>query len=469
MPDLLVRSDYINKLMGYNVIEKDEAKIPSPKLKTKFHYKVIDIKHSTINLRADCIHILNTESIPAYKGQLYIYMTALNDILGIDIKKAFIWGKKYEYYNKKKKIEICNFLNKLGTIDYNNIDSEFITYTKNAIEWIKILKIDGYKWKLLPEPSCSELYPNMKNEKDGYFKNIKNKFSNDIYEITNIWNCGVKKRQIAHSNNIFNWNNPLCTAEKMGFVEGKIANIINKILEINRQNIDIIRPNKILYDRSNWDNKDPDILEFYLDFETLNSNVGSIIKDGNIIYNSNQYIFMIGVGYTKDNNWYFKTFILKNKTQDDENYMFKQFYEYIEEIIITNNKKIPKFYHWSSAEPTSYDKFKVRCNFNIYDDNYIFYDLYKIFISEPITIKGVLDFSLKSIAKELNHYGFISSKWNISSPCSNGLSAMILANKLYDNNTENINDNYLMKDIIYYNEIDCKVLMEIHNFLKNTL
>ena len=81
IPDLIVRSDYINKLMGYNVISDEEAKFGSPKLKTPFHYKIIDIKHSNIPLRADGLHILNSESIPAYKGQIYIYTIALNKVL----------------------------------------------------------------------------------------------------------------------------------------------------------------------------------------------------------------------------------------------------------------------------------------------------------------------------------------------------------------------------------------------------
>ena len=85
MPDLLVRSDYINEFMGYQVIDDDEAKIPSPNLEIKYHYKVIDIKHSTIYLKSDNKYILNTGSIPMYKGQLYIYTMALNNTLGINI------------------------------------------------------------------------------------------------------------------------------------------------------------------------------------------------------------------------------------------------------------------------------------------------------------------------------------------------------------------------------------------------
>lgn len=470
LPDLLIRSDYINKLLNYNVISNEEANLPSPKLKIKFHYKVVDIKHSNINLKADGIHILNTNSIPAYKGQIYIYTEALNNILGIKINKGFIWGKKYDYKINNKKIEINNFLNKLGTIDYDNIDIEYKTFTNNAIEWIRIVRKEGHLWTLLPEPSRQELYPNMKNEKDGHYRILKNKLNNEINEITNIWNCGISKRYNAFTNNIYKWTNPLCTSNLLGFNnKSHIGKTIDAILNINRQDIDIIRPNKILYDRCNWDNIDNNYFEFYLDFETLNSNFGSIINDNKIPYNNNQFIFLIGIGYYQNNKWIFKSLIINKRTLFDEQLNFDKFYAYVNYILKINNKKFAKFYHWSNAEPSSYLNFKNKNKNNINDKNYIFYDLCKIFTSEPIVIKDVLNFSLKSIAKSLYKKNLINSCWDKNSPCSNGLNAMILANKIYDKEllVENIHDEPIIKEIIYYNEIDCKVMLEIHNLLKN--
>lgn len=474
LPDLLVRSDYINKLMGYSVISNKETHIKSPKLKLNYHYKVIDIKHSTIQLRSDGVHILNSDSIPAYKGQLYIYTVALNAILGININKAFIWGKKYIYTKNNKKHEINNFMNKLGIIDYDTFDMNYVNLTKDAINWMKTLRKTGNKWSLLPVPSRTELYPNMKNEKDGYCRILKKDLSKRIYEITDVWSCGVKRRKIAHENNIFGWNNPLCTSTSMGINnKSKQGIIIDKILDINRQDEEIIRPMKIMHDRENWHiNINNDIFEFYLDFETLNSNFGSIIKEGVISYNSLQHIFLIGLGYSCHGQWKFKNFIMHNKSDYAECLMFDKFIAYVKYLLKINNKKKAKFYHWSNAEVSAYSNFCQRVSYpNI---KFIeFYDLNKIFIEEPITIKNALNFSLKSIAKALYNHNLIKSSWDTSSPCSNGLNAMILANNIYDkNNTDNINNEYclknnpIMKEIIYYNEIDCKVMWEIHNLIK---
>ena len=466
LPDLIVRSDYINKLMNYNVISDDESNLESPLLGTKFHYKIIDIKHSTISLRSDGIHILNSDNIPAYKGQLCIYTLALNKIQGIKINKAFIWGKKYSYESCKIKYNITNFLNKLAIIDFDNIDSDYIEQTQNGINWIKTLRNEGSTWSLLPIPSRSELFPNMKNNKNDEWHQIKTELSESINEITQIWNCGFKKRQIAHSKHIYDWKNPKFNSKLLKMDKGKIGPTIDKILKINRQNKDIFRPKKINYDRQNWvsDNK---VLDFYLDFETFNTNLDSIINEGEIIDDNNHYIFMIGIGYEKNNEWIFKTFLMDKKSLDSEKNMFIQFIEYINKVLHDENKKLCKLYHWSYAEVGSYQSFKNRhSELKINDQHISFYDLNKVFINEPITIKGALNYSLKTIAKALKKHKLIDSTWDTNSVCSNGLNAMILANNLYDSLTNNIINDPIMKEIIYYNEIDCKVLWEIHKLIK---
>ena len=414
-------------------------------------------------MRADGEHILNSDSIPAYKGQLYIYTLALNKVLGIDINKAFIWGKKY----KTNKIENKNFMNKLGVINYDTIDNEYINKTNLAIDWVRELRKNGTNWKLLPMPSRFELYPNMKNEKDGQWHSVKNDLNKRIHEITNIWQCSVKKRKLAHENNVFSWSDILCNAELLGFNKtSQYYTVVNGILDMNRQTEDLIRPIKILHDRDNWDKLPDNILEFYLDFETLNSNFGSIIKEGVISYDDNQFIFLIGLGYIKDGVWTFKKFLMNNKTKYDEDLVFDKFFAYVNYLLKINNKTIAKFYHWSQAEVISYNKFKSKNNVIINDKHFIFYDLYNIFIQEPILIKGALNFSLKTIAKTLYNHNLIKSTWDTSSPCSNGLNAMILANKLYDKDL-NVNNEPIMKEIMYYNEIDCKVMYEIHSLIKS--
>jgi hypothetical protein len=475
IPDLLVRSDYINILFGYDVISFEEAHIPSPNLNTPYHYKVIDIKHSNIHLSSDGIYVLNKNSIPAYKGQLLIYLDCLNKVQGLDnIKKTFIWGKKYIYESKGNKYIINNFLNKVGIIDYNTYDFKYIELTNNAIQWIRDLRTDGKYWKLFPFPSRKELFPNMKNEKDGNYRSIKLELADKLKEITSLWYCSIKNRNLIHSNNIFSWNDIKCTSKTLGFSDSSIGNTIDKILSINRQHKDLILPKKVEYNRSIWIKKPKNTMIFYLDFETLNSMTENVIEDNKINYNNNQYIFMIGIGYqNKNKQWIYKNFIINNKTYQNEKIMFNKFFTYIKQILNEYKMNKAQFYHWSKAEPNSYNNFKNKHFITKLECiNFSFYDLSDVFINEPIVIKGVLNFSLKNIAKTMNKYKFIKSNWHINSICNNGLSAMILANSLYENKKNsniNINKEPIMQDIIKYNEIDCRVLYEIHQYLKKNM
>ena len=462
-PDLMIRNDYLNKFIGYDIYNETFG---SPKLNTKWHYVIIDIKHSQINLNVDKIHISNCDSIPAYKGQLLIYTNALNNIQGSNVRKAFILGKKYSYCIKKNTYYIHDFMNKLGTIDYNGFDKEYNNKLIKALEWIQSVRNDGHNWTLLPLPSKEELFPNMKNNKDSIYGKIKKSLAEKIYEITSIYYCGIKNRKNAFTNGIFEWNNKKCTSKSLGFIEGKIATRVDAILKINRQNTNIILPKNIKYNDIQWRSRNKNEMEFYLDYETINSNFGNMdinnLCKGNENFN---IIFMIGVGYEKNKEWKFKNFIANKNTKDGEKEIFDSFWKFINSKLKESGKTIPIFVHWSQAERFSYDKSRER-HPHLPQKNMI--DLYQVFLNEPIVIKGALNYSLKSIAKAMFESSLIKTIWDTSSSCANGLDAMLFAFQVYNNSNSNLNpeEDIIMQEIKKYNEIDCKCLWEIIIYLR---
>ena len=462
-PDLIVRSDKINKIFEYNVIPKIEEKKRSKNLNRNYHYIVIDIKHSTLQLNADGKTLRNVNSIPAYKGQILVYNIALGNMQGYDSPYGFILGKKWEFTKLKIKTSGVNFMNKLGEINYNDRDIIFRSKTDEALEWIRSVRKDGTNWSLLPYPSRRELYPNMKNEKDGHWRKIKNDLNKHINEITSVWMCGVKRRNIAHNKNIYSWKNKKCTSKNLNFKEGKTSRILDKILDINRQNQVKIDVGNLLND-STWRNND-NYFDFYLDYETMNSNLGKcIINENNIGYNDNNFIFLVGIGWEENNEWHFKEFLAKSNNKKGELEMIKSFWNFVEQKL-RNTNKLAKFYHWTKAEPNCYKKLKLRHNELLPEKN--FYDMYDMFIKNRIVVKDSLNYSLKTIAKAMNKNDLINSVWDSSNPCSNGLKAMLLAYKLYDR-LDIIDENEpVMRDIIHYNEVDCKVLWEIMSYLRN--
>lgn len=468
-PDLLIRSDYINKIFNQNLIEDSETKSKSLLLGTDFYYVVVDIKHSTLHFNVDFKTLRNRDSIPAYKGQLYIYNEALSKIQGYNPNKAFILGKMWNWKNMTG----TNFLEKMGVVDYDNFDSNYKQQTEDAVKWIRRVINEGSEWKLVPTPSIPQLYPNMNNEKDGKWRFIKNDLSKHLSEITSLWMCGIKNRIVAHNNDIFSYKDNRCTAKNLGFKEGFVSETLDKIIKVNKDNFEgIVHPNKVkteLVNGVNWRSIPEDTIEFYLDYETMNSNLGHVlIEDNKIGYQDNQFIFQIGLGYIKNNKWTYKSFIAPTNSLMGEVTMINNFWNYVNKVKKEERKEVERFIHWYNAEPISYLKLQERVRkVGIELPNKNFFDLYKLFRQEPITINGSLNFSLKSVAKALNKHKLIKTSWDSTNPCSNGLNAMLLAHKAYNDNNGNISEkNVIISNIIHYNQVDCKVLWEIISYLR---
>jgi len=473
--DFLIRSDIINKIFTDNIdhIDKDEEKIGC-KYSNNYHYRVVDIKWSQLQLCSDGKRILNCDNYPAYKGQLAIYNLALGIIQNYIPNTAYLLGKSYKYECQSRKYYGNNSFMRFGHILYDNYDSEYIKLTKNALDWYREMKNEGHNWNLLQSDRI-ELCPNMCNTADSPYSNIKHELAKKKHEITCLWNVGPNNRKKAFDNNIYKWKDDKCTSNLLG-LNGKTALIVDRILDVNRSSDSNIKyyPNKIVSTLYDWRNQD-NYFDFYIDFETIND----VYYNDNISINNKQsenFIFMIGVGYINDNNeWIFNKFYLNKLNSSEETIMINEFQKYILHIFSqykTHSINKIRFVHWSQAEVNFLDKFNEKNN-NILA-NFIkliqFTDLYKIFISEPITIKGSLTFKLKDITNALCNLGIIKSNWN-NVNITNGFTAMldgIAYYKAVDNNNVTREMEDVFKEIINYNELDCKVMYDILNWMRKS-
>ena len=81
-PDLLVRSDVLAELFP-DSLSAEEAAVAAPDLGIgDRHYRVVDIKFSTLHLAAGG-ELGNSGSAPAYKAQVFIYNRALGEAAGL--------------------------------------------------------------------------------------------------------------------------------------------------------------------------------------------------------------------------------------------------------------------------------------------------------------------------------------------------------------------------------------------------
>ena len=90
-------------------------------------------------------------------------------------------------------------------------------------------------------------------------------------------------------------------------------------------------------------------------------------------------------------------------------------------------------------------------------------DLLDFYKKNNILVLDSLNFSLKTIAVNMKKYELIDSGWD--NDVANGVDAMFYAWQEYLKN-DDIERSNKFKEIIKYNEIDCKTMFEILWYLK---
>lgn len=466
--DLIIRSDYVNKVFQQQILSNEEEVIKAPKLNGDYHYIAFDIKYSTIPISKRDKSILNVKLFPAYKSQLWIYTQALSYIQGYTSRYAFLIGRRVKengeiYLKQKSNILTKHFyidkndniqfepLRKAARIDYKEKDLFVITKTKEALKWMRQIVNNGENWTV-DDLIKKNVFPNMCID-SGIYNKYKQEISKDIGEITSLWYCGSKERQNALINGISSWRDEKCTSEVLG-IKGKRAEIIDKILQLNRSNsndIDCMWPSKINNNLYNWKHVDFKG-EIFIDVETIND----AFIPSHDFDNESDFIFMIGIGWTTENKWNIQHIICNELTEVEEQRCLIELHRFL------LSRNFPKVWFYFLEESLLKRKFK---KYNIPLCNIVFADLYKLFIETPIIIKDCHNFKLKEIASAMNKHDMISLK-NESENTTNGLVAMLNASRLYSENISNIVSNDIMIDIKKYNEYDCRLISEIINYLR---
>ena len=444
--DLLVRSDYINKIINTD-LEIDENSHAHKITDENYYYIVIDIKFCTLYLKNDGIHLRNSKKFRAYKSQVWIYNEALGHIQGYTPKQAYILGRRWQYVKKGIKYSNDSCFDKLGVIDYKNNDNFIVSLTKFALNWVRSNIKNGIKWNIYP-PSNNDLYPNMCTDSYSY-NSKKQNLAKNLGEITMLWNCSPKHRENALNNEVDSWKDSECNSSILG-INGKKAEIIDKMIQINKQD-SLVKPDNISNNDFDW--KTPKLNELYVDFETFNDickPFDSLPKQENF-----NIIYLIGTGWIENGIWKYKKFICEKPTIEDECNIMKNFIQWVD------MKGNPPMFCWHAEETIwkrSVNNHKNQ-NLKLYD----WIDMCKIFKKEPIVIKNCFGFGLKAIAKALQDHKLINVK--LEADCCNGMTAMIRAWNCYQK-YENPVEAPLMQDVIKYNEYDVKILQKIIEYLR---
>ena len=412
-------------------------------------YIVSDIVYQTVYFNSDMSDLINDNSLYYYKCKIYL----CNQILGYN-DYGILFAKEYKFKDNilKKKSIVGRFL------FHDDMKNKIL----HALAWLDNLNHYYDDWLIYPKPTITELYPNM-NIKTGPWYKEKKRLAEEIQEITLVWNISYHKRCLLHDKGIYTWSDPMLLNNIYPYEVhiGERHRIQEKMIHINRQNELKISPRRIknldfinhIKDKNN---------SIVLDFESVINLEERTNYFNDIERDEIPKICIIGCINLK--NDVFKDFTIKYLTLDEEEKIIKYWLQYLKRVV-GNDIKI---YHWSSAERVYIDYMKSQYPHLDYP-NFKYVDLLAYFKMEPITIQGCFGYGLKEIVKMLYDHELIQNKWIDD---TDGLEAMIeIIHKSEDALDKRIPiKRYTeIKKIIYYNYMDCKVIVDILEMLEGMI
>ena len=412
----------------------------------KNKYILINLSYSTLNLRNDLQECLNEGVLPYKKCVLYGFSQCIEKLLGYT-PKSFIIGK--EYYYKKTQLPKDEF------ISFVKYDEKTIHKFRKAYQWICLLRKDFNNLEIKEKLSHKELYPNM-NNKESDWENEKLKIANQIKEITLVWNITYDERCNLHEKNIYCWDDPKLLTE---LKESKKKTIQEQMIHMNKNDDILIYPRKNVSTPLREILQEKETSNIFFDVEsflTIDEKVDFFNKKDEK-YN-NPILAILGFFY-KDN---FYEYTIQKYDVYHEELIVQQFSDKLWSIY--NKYGRVNIFHWGHAE-CKYMEYIHKSYPSISFPEYILVDLLDHFRLEPIIVQGVFQFGLKSIGKALYNNGLIETTWDDSN--DNGLDAMIKFKEICKKTKKIPLKRYLeIKEIIYYNRVDCRVLQEIYFLLK---
>ena len=454
--DFLIRSDVFDALFPGH-LAPGEAAIAAPDLGGPWHYIVVDAKFTTVHLNA-AGEVGNSGSSPAYKAQLCVYNAALGRLQGYAPRHAFLLGRSWEQGSRGRG---KGAMERLGPVP---MDAGVTVVAREAAQWVRRLRTEGGSWSPLPVPTVPELRP---TEADWPWANATSRIIEQLEDPIRLWQVGAEKRDAAVRAGITSWRTG-ANAEAFG-VSGSHVPKLQAVLDVNRDaDGPPVRPARVTAAEGRWREEPP--LEFYVDFEyvsDLNDDFAAFPQRGGL-----PVIFMIGCGHVENGAWRFERFIADRLDGPSEERAIDAWLAHMGETQLRlGGGQAANVFHWAPAEETNYETAynsarKRHPSKGWPEVNW--FDLLKHVIrAEPVVVRGAFGFGLKAIARAFHAHGLIATSWG-DSPVD-GMGAMVGAWRCDDEAAQRggrLVDVPLMEEIAAYNEVDCKVMMEILHYLR---
>jgi hypothetical protein len=466
--DLLVRSDVLGQLCP-GAFVGDPLELAAIGLSHGRHYRVVDVKFKTLDLLVRTGSLTTSPSELDTLAQAWVYNEALGRMQGYTPPASYVAGRAWKQGDERgdrcweriARVPHDTFVRGRG-LDLREV-------VQQAAAWIRRVRIEGAEWRVLPTPSVPELWPNMKADQDAPWHDAKARVAVALADLTLLPRVNTAHRARAHELGVTRWDDPRVSSELLGLSGEREAAIVDAVLAVNRPGGETMRPERMAAAPQEWRRRAP--VEVFVDFEflqDLNDDFAAFPRKG-----GQSLIFQIGCGTYQEGEWTFRQFTVDDLSLDAEARMIDAWLAHLRDLAATSGVDVAsaRLVHWSPAETSNFERAYDNARDRHPDRDWpvlTWFDLlHEVVQAEPLVVRGAFSFSLKPIARSLHTLGHIRTHWG--GGLADGAGAMAGAwNAAVEAKRSGValGATAVMGEIARYNEVDCRVMAEILDYLR---
>ena len=465
--DLLVRSDVLGQLCPAAFVG-DPLELAAIGLSHGLHYRVVDVKFKTLDLLKGGGLSTSPSDLDTL-AQAWVYNEALGRLQGYTPPASYVAGRAWKQGEDRG--DRC--WERLARVPHDTVVRGRGTDLRDAVQqaaaWVRRVRTEGAEWRVLPVPSVPELWPNMKADQDGPWHDAKAKVGAALADLTLLPRVNMTHRTRAHDAGVTRWDDQRVSSELLGITSEKEAAIVDAVLAVNRPGGESVAPKRMTLSTQVWRERAP--VEAFVDFEflqDLNDDFAAFPRKG-----GQSVIFQIGCGTYQGGVWRFEQFTVDELSLAAEAKMIDGWLAHLHALAATAGRDIgsARLVHWSPAETSNferaYDNARARHPDRDWPELTWFDLLHEVVQAEPLVVRGAFSFSLKPIARSLYALGHIQTHWGEG--LADGAGAMAGAwNAAVEAKRKGVTlgATEVMGEIARYNEVDCRVMAEILDYLR---